>query len=108
MRAHMRAEETILLPIFVERTGMDELARGLVNEHTHIREHFDTIACCIADDDCTHALAELEALDRLLFLHQQREETVLYPKLEILLSDLQEQDLVHRLGEAEGAHDGLI
>jgi iron-sulfur cluster repair protein YtfE (RIC family) len=88
LQRHIIWEEQVLFPLFEKKTGM--LHRGptevmrmehriigsyLEAIHTHVREHDPN-----TDD-------EEQALLGALAAHNQKEETVLYPMLERLLSD---------------------
>jgi iron-sulfur cluster repair protein YtfE (RIC family) len=86
LHRHLRWEETILFPIFEQKTGQTGLIRTLVGEHQEIRGWLETLTEKLGqnDGDTRH---EVKMLVEELGGHNAREEYALYPKLDILLSD---------------------
>lgn len=94
MRRHMTWEEELLFPMFEERTGLDDhgptaIMRG---EHREIVTLLDRIRGVSADgspvDDLVRALAEW------LTAHNRKEETILYPWIDRLLSEAESDRLL--------------
>lgn len=99
LRRHIHFEEEILFPVFEERTGQPAHGgpTGVMRaEHREIEallEGLDEVA------ELPGQAAEIlrEDLVRILGWHNQKEESVLYPGVDTLLSDDEKDTLVRRI-----------
>jgi regulator of cell morphogenesis and NO signaling len=87
---HLLWEETILFPLFEQKTGQSGLTDTLRAEHEEIREWLAAVSEKVeeSDADSDH---EAEMLVNELGGHNAREEYALYPQLDKLLSDAEKQ-----------------
>lgn len=90
LKRHLLWEETILFPLFEQKTGQSGLTDTLRAEHEEIREWLAALAEKVQqkDDDNDR---EAEMLVNELGGHNAREEYALYPQLDKLLSDAEKQ-----------------
>ncbi|MGH7171404.1 MAG: hemerythrin domain-containing protein [Gemmataceae bacterium] len=90
LQRHLLWEETILFPLFEQKTGQSGLTDTLRGEHEEIREWLavlnEKVKASDADSD-----REAEMLVDELGGHNGREEYALYPQLDKLLSDAEKQ-----------------
>ncbi len=85
LKRHLLWEETILFPLFEQKTGQSGLMDTLRAEHEEIREWLAALDDKVQqkDADSDH---EAEMLVNELGGHNAREEYALYPQLDKLLS----------------------
>lgn len=85
LQRHLLWEETILFPLFEQKTGQSGLTDTLRGEHEEIREWLAVLNEKVKqhDADSDH---EAEMLVNELGGHNGREEYALYPQLDELLS----------------------
>jgi uncharacterized protein (DUF2249 family)/hemerythrin-like domain-containing protein len=99
LRRHIRFEEEILFPAFEEKTGLPRDAGPTAvmrAEHRRIEGLLEAVAAVIAAPG--PAAAALRAqLDDLLLGHNEKEEMVLYPGIDNLLSAEECDELVARI-----------
>lgn len=90
LNRHLLWEETILFPLFEQKTGQSGLTDTLRAEHEEIREWLAALDEKVQqkDADSDH---EAERLVNELGGHNAREEYALYPQLDKLLSDAEKQ-----------------
>ena len=83
---HLRWEESILFPLFEQKTGQSGLTKTLRGEHEEIREWLAALNQKVEqnDADCEH---EEKMLVEELGGHNAREEYALYPQLDKLLTE---------------------
>jgi hemerythrin-like domain-containing protein len=105
---HHHKEEDLLFPVLRERsTGTDVTLGAMLTEHSAARQAIRAVDAALADADRDPAAAEVIAVDLgvyagLLRLHMDKEEVLLFPLAERLLSD-QEMELL--AGEFERFDD---
>ncbi len=90
LQRHLLWEETILFPLFEQKTGQSGLTDTLRAEHEEIREWLAVLNEKVQqkDADSDH---EAEMLVNELGGHNAREEYALYPQLDKLLSAAEKQ-----------------
>ncbi len=100
MLHHFAAEESVLFPLFEQRTGMyrgpTQVMRG---EHSQIRQLLSAAESALAESNADDYAGTAETLLIMLQQHNVKEENVLYPmcdqyladQLETLLPELQKQ-----------------
>jgi len=97
LHRHFVWEEAILFPLFEERTGLVEHGPGLVMRLEHRR----ITACLVSiekDLQAAHANDRLvQELTQTLAAHDRKEETVLYPWIDAIISPLEGRDLLARM-----------
>jgi regulator of cell morphogenesis and NO signaling len=96
LQRHIVWEEELLFPLWEEKTGMSEGGPTFVmrNEHRQIGEQLETIHQKVADQnpDSDH---EEQALLNVLASHNMKEERVLYPSIDQVIS-AEEREAVFR------------
>lgn len=97
---HLTWEETILFPLYEEKTGQTALTKTLLAEHEDIRTWLAALNEKVAegDTDCDH---EAAMLVNELGAHNGREEQIVYPQLDKLLSDAEKQATFGRMAAVE-------
>lgn len=88
LQRHIIAEETILFPLFEDKSGLTDTLRS---EHEEIRERVAVLDEKIRQNDADSA-HEVDRLVNELGGHNAREEHPLYPQLDKLLSAAEKQD----------------
>jgi regulator of cell morphogenesis and NO signaling len=86
LHRHLRWEETILFPLFEEKTGQTGLTRTLLGEHQEIRERLAALSGKLEQTDADGGPEEKMLVEELGG-HNAREEYTFYPALDRLLSD---------------------
>ncbi len=102
LRAHISWEEEILFPPFEEKTGMRDVGPTAVMrmEHQQIKQFLQAIAGKIGTD----ISAEAQGLENVLSAHNHKEENVLYPWLDQMLTAPEAKGLLDRIqGTPAGA-----
>lgn len=87
---HLLWEESILFPLFEQKTGQSGLTDTLRAEHEEIREWLAALNEKVEEGD-TNSEREADLLINELGGHNAREEYALYPQLDSLLSDAEKQ-----------------
>lgn len=97
---HLFWEETILFPLYEQKTAQAALTNTLRAEHEEIREWLTALNEKVAegDADCDH---EAAMLVNELGAHNGREEQALYPQLDKLLSDAEKQATFEQMSAVE-------
>jgi regulator of cell morphogenesis and NO signaling len=100
---HLLWEETILFPLYEQKTGQMGLTNTLRAEHEDIREWLGSLTRKVeqADAACDH---DEKMLVEELGAHNAREEYALYPELDKLLTDEEKKstfDAMAALPEAD-------
>ncbi len=90
LKRHLLWEETILFPLFEQKTGQSGLTDTLRAEHEEIREWLAALDEKVQQKDA-HSDREAEMLVNELGGHNAREEYALYPQLDKLLNDAEKQ-----------------
>ena len=98
LRRHIKAEEEILFPAFEEKTGMSDAGPTFVMrmEHKDIFELFDQITGSAEKDDGPETTRLASALTNLLADHNMKEEQILYPESDALLSETERPEVVSK------------
>jgi iron-sulfur cluster repair protein YtfE (RIC family) len=93
LQRHIIWEEQILFPRFEAKTGMYDMGPTEVmrREHRHIGALLEAIHAKVARGDPESDNEERDLLEALA-THNQKEETVLYPALDRLLSDAEKAE----------------
>lgn len=98
LNRHIRFEEEVLFPVFEARAGLPHAGptAAMRSEHREIRMVLEEIARGF--DGPREDLEELRrTLHRVLEDHHRREEAILYPAMDGLLSDAESDALVARI-----------
>ena len=97
---HLVWEESILFPLFEQKTAQTAVTNTLRAEHEEIRQWLTALNEKVAEGvaDCDH---EAAMLVNELGAHNGREEQSLYPRLDKLLSDPEKQATFERMWAAE-------
>lgn len=90
LKRHLIWEETILFPLFEQKTGQSGLTDTLRAEHEEIREWLAALNEKVQQHDADSD-GEAERLVNELGGHNAREEYALYPQLDKLLNDAEKQ-----------------
>lgn len=86
LKRHLIWEETILFPLFEQKTGQSGLTDTLRAEHEEIREWLAALDEKVRQKDA-ESDHEMDRLVNELGGHNAREEYALYPQLDKLLSE---------------------
>ena len=108
LERHIVWEEQILFPLFEEKTGMKGTGPTEVmrKEHREIRALLESIHQRVKARD-PEGDAEEKALLEILGAHNQKEEQVLYPAIDRLLSDEERKEVFHRMEGITGEELGV-
>ena len=87
LQRHIIWEETVLFPLFEEKTGMRDCGPTVVMraEHREIGRHLEALHDKVRRQDADSDREE-ESLFQALLAHNQKEENVLYPAIDRLSS----------------------
>jgi hemerythrin-like domain-containing protein len=93
LQRHIAWEEEVLFPLFEQKTGMVQVGPIPVmrREHRHIRAYLDAVDAKLRNDDPSSENEEWGLLAALA-VHNEKEEKVLYPTLDRLLSDAEKAE----------------
>jgi hemerythrin-like domain-containing protein len=93
---HLRWEETILFPLFEQKTGRTGLTHTLRGEHQEIREWLEALGEKVGRNDADSGY-EAKMLVEELGGHNAREEYALYPVLDQFLNDEEKAQVIEAL-----------
>ena len=80
---HIDAEEQVLFPAFEEATGMRGGPTNVMRmEHVDLRSLLERITSALDGSDGSAAAAGFDELTRLLGVHNNKEEQILYPMID--------------------------
>lgn len=103
MLAHFASEESILFPLFEQRTG---IMRGpthvMRSEHVQMRQLLAAAGAALAADDVEEYSGHIETLLIMMQQHNVKEENVLYPMCDQQLADTADEliaELATQLGK---------
>jgi hypothetical protein len=96
LEQHVRAEEDLLLPVFEARTGVDGPAASLRAEHRDAERGAGLMREALATDDLSAFDDGLRFLRQILPGHNSKEH-ILYPAVDMLLSEPERARLMQRL-----------
>jgi iron-sulfur cluster repair protein YtfE (RIC family) len=101
LRHHMRIEEEILFPLFEARTGLPNGPTATMRaEHIVIAAELVRMRLALQSVDVSGYAAGLEQLHELLSQHGDKEEQVLYPATDDILSPAERQAFLDRLAHS--------
>ncbi|MCA9405007.1 MAG: hemerythrin domain-containing protein [Candidatus Omnitrophica bacterium] len=102
LERHIEWEESILFPLFEEKTGMKDSGPTAVmrEEHKQIKVYLQTISEKLLKDDLTTDNEE-ELLIDLLTAHNQKEENILYPAIDNVASDEERKVVFEKMNLTE-------
>ena len=98
LQRHIVWEEDLLFPLWEERTGMSEGGPTFVMRHEHrqIGEQLEAIHQKVAEQN-PESDREEAALLALLSAHNLKEERVLYPSIDQVVTPEECQDIFHKM-----------
>ncbi len=98
LRRHIQTEEEVLFPVFEEKTGMHDSGPTFVMrmEHTEIKETLDKILKGTDAKDSKTVSDSTYALTNILGDHNMKEEHILYPESDGILSDTEKVHVVKK------------
>ena len=98
LKRHIIWEEDILFPLFEKKTGMFEGGPTAVMraEHVMIKKELEAIHDKVAEGSPETDEAE-EKLVSVLTLHNEKEESILYPAIDRLVSDAEAAQIFKRM-----------
>jgi regulator of cell morphogenesis and NO signaling len=99
LHRHLRWDESILFPLFEQKSGRTGLTRTILAEHQEIRERLEALSEKLEETDADSGYEEKMLVEELGG-HNAREEYAFYPELDRLLSDEEKK----RVFEAMAAH----
>jgi iron-sulfur cluster repair protein YtfE (RIC family) len=100
MRRHVHSEEELLFPIFEARVGIAGPVAVMRREHRTIEALLEAAAVALDRADAAAAMERLRRLAVLLADHHVKEERILYPKTEQVLSASEWTELTAQLQRA--------
>ena len=108
LQRHILWEEEILFPLFEEKTGMKGTGPTEVmrREHRQIKALLEAIHQRVQVQDPESDAEEGELLE-ILGAHNEKEEHILYPAIDRLLSDEKRKDIFHRMEGITGMELGV-
>jgi iron-sulfur cluster repair protein YtfE (RIC family) len=102
LHRHLQWEETILFPLYEQKTGQTALIRTLLGEHQEIREWLEALSGKVGQQD-TDSGYEEKMLVEELGGHNAREEYALYPELDKLLADEEKKQVFEAMARLQDA-----
>jgi iron-sulfur cluster repair protein YtfE (RIC family) len=97
LRRHMRIEEELLFPVFEARSGVGGPTSVMRDEHRQIRVALTLMGGGLDQRDGSGFAEGLRFMRSVMPDHNAKEEHILYPTLDRLLSDAERSALVARL-----------
>src|SRR5262245_53539391 len=100
LQRHIIWEEDILFPLFEEKTGMKTGGPTFVMrlEHKEIKSHLEAIHAKVQKSD-PNTYTEEQNLLKALTIHNQKEESILYPMIDQAVTDLEVEDVFESMKE---------
>ncbi len=98
LRRHIAAEEEVLFPAFEEKTGMSDAGPTSVmrSEHKDIKEFLDDITALTEKSDGAETAVKASKLTFLLSDHNMKEEEILYPESDSMLSEAERPEIINK------------
>jgi iron-sulfur cluster repair protein YtfE (RIC family) len=97
MERHVRLAEDVLFPLFELKAGGEtELTRTLVTDHRAIEQGLECLEACLRERRLDDLPGCVRTLRRVVDEHGGREERLLYPMIDRLLSEEERQFLSTR------------
>jgi iron-sulfur cluster repair protein YtfE (RIC family) len=101
LRRHIRFEEELLFPLFVERSGIKTgPTLVMISEHLEIERAVDDMHRALDDGDVTRFGDGRARLESVLPGHNVKEERVLYPMIDSLITAEEGRILVAELARS--------
>jgi hemerythrin-like domain-containing protein len=101
LRRHIRIEEEMLFPVFEQKTGNRQGPTMVMrSEHVEIRESLEQMRTALGTGDAEGFRDGRTRLIDVLPAHDMKEERVLYPMIDQLLTPEERADLVQRMKQA--------
>lgn len=82
LRHHMSMEERLLFPLYEELTGDPDLIPIMHSEHVLIRLLADEVREALREEDLGAFAESIEQLHVVMDAHDQREEEIIYPRID--------------------------
>jgi len=100
---HIVWEEEILFPIFDEKSGMQGGGPTAVmcSEHRRIKELLEEIAAGLTGNELAGIAEPENELTGILQSHNRKEENILYPSIDALLTDDERAQVFTRMADME-------
>lgn len=98
LQRHIVWEEDILFPLFEEKTGMHNAGPTFVmrEEHRQIKEYLKQIESKVEKNDLDTNVEE-DLLFELLESHNHKEENILYPAIDRVVSDAEREIIFQQM-----------
>jgi regulator of cell morphogenesis and NO signaling len=97
LQRHIAREEGILFPLFEQRTGLVDHGPSVVMR----QEHWRIKGCLDAIEDALHAGHAYDGLaqelTQILAAHDRKEESVLYPWIDVIIFPVEGRELLTRM-----------
>ena len=101
LKRHMGIEEQVLFPAFEEATGMSAgPTRVMRHEHHDMLKLLDRIELAVSARDAAGYRAAAESFSSIMTSHSAKEENVLYPMCDQVLSELDGEKLAAMMRDA--------
>jgi iron-sulfur cluster repair protein YtfE (RIC family) len=97
MRLHLEAEEELIFPMFEARAGIAGPVGVMRREHRAIKAQLESVLVALDRQDAASALDQLRRLTVLLTDHYLKEERILYPKTDQVLTPSERASLTAQL-----------
>jgi iron-sulfur cluster repair protein YtfE (RIC family) len=97
MRLHLQAEEDLIFPVFEARAGIAGPVAVMRREHRAIEAHLGAVMVALDRMDAASAQDRLRRLAVLLTDHHLKEERILYPKTDLVLTPSERAGLTAQL-----------
>ena len=98
LRRHVAIEEDILFPLFDRRLKTVGPTRILRLEHRRLTRSFEAMLDAIRAHSLDGVSAAIRGVDEVLPHHMAKEESILYPAIDRVLSDDEQETVVERIG----------
>jgi hemerythrin-like domain-containing protein len=97
LHRHLRLEETLLFPLFEERTGLCGPTAILRQEHRALETALESLRVAVEAADAAAFRRAYEAFQSIQPQHELKEEVVLFPALDRALGDDEMAEFASRL-----------
>lgn len=95
---HSYLEETSFYPLFAEREGFEELIDDSLNDHQEVKSLLEEIDTVESEEDFDDRIQELQ---ESVQSHVEEEENELFPKIELVMTEDELEELGIQLDEAK-------
>ncbi len=109
LEKHLRDEERVLLPQFVQEGGDATTVARISSTHTQILRSVNNVGEALSQAEYSYFCTSIAALDRVLEAHRHDEETVVHPALDRVLRNDADWDSLRSIAylrefPLDGAH----